>query len=342
MHVVPRIPELATTASESERRASNHARELLRAFWSTPGEIDFSLVIPTYNRPRLLIQCLEAISQLTYPAARFEVIVVDDGGEDSLEALLIPYLGRINLTLLWQGNSGPALARNAGAAAARGHYVAFVDDDCRPDPSWLDALARCGAAHPGCAMGGRTLNGQPGNLFSTASQLVVQYLYLRWNPDWNDAFFIASNNLAVPRIRFLEIRGFDTRFPFAGAEDRELCSRWRRQGGRIVYAPDAIMHHFHALTWRAFLVQHLDYGGGAFIFNEIARGEKRAPVSGWPFYRDMPGYVLAQARGLRVVPLLLLVGLSQIVAPAGYLRRWCARPWIRAAPQQTHEARSRN
>lgn len=326
----------------SQSRTTNDARELLRSSRSAAGEIDFSLVIPTRNRPQRLIQCLEAISHLAYPATRYETVVVDDGSEETLEALVAPFLGRLNLALLRQSNSGPAAARNAGATAARGHYVAFIDDDCRPSPTWLDALAERVAANPGCAIGGQTINGLPENLFSTASQLVLQYLYHCWNRDQNDAFFIASNNLALPKAPFLEMQGFDTRFPFAGAEDRELCYRWRRRG-RIVYAPDAITNHFHALNLRTFLAQHLNYGGGAFIFREItcAFPEKRAPVVGWPFYRDMAGYVLARNRGLRAVALLLLTGLSQVVAPLGYLRQRWARPRVRAAAPRKQAARSR-
>lgn len=291
---------------------------------NTTGEFDFSLVIPTCDRPRQLAECLETTLQLTYPAARYEIIVVDDGSRESMAPVVAPFFGRSNLTLLRQSNSGPAVARNTGAVAARGRYLAFLDDDCRPDPTWLDALSKCVEANPGCAVGGHTTNGLRGNLFSTSSQLLLQYLYLCWNHDPNDAFFVASNNLAVPRERFLQIQGFDARFPFAGAEDRELCYRWRSQRGRIAYAADAIIHHFHGLTVKAFLTQHFNYGRGAFIFRQIARGSrgKRTPVPAWRFYRDLPRFLVAQERGFRAMAALLLVGLSQIVSPVGYVFQW--------------------
>jgi glycosyltransferase involved in cell wall biosynthesis len=313
--------------SQGGARTVATVRELLRSSPFGVGQIDFSVVIPAHNRPRQLIECLAAISVLAYPVSRYEVIVVDDGSDESMEPAVAPFLGRMNIALLRQSNSGPAKARNAGAAAARGKYVAFTDDDCRPDPCWLAALAKSVAANPGCAVGGQTINGLPENLFSAASQLLVQYVYRHWNRDKDDACFIASNNLAFPRECFIEIKGFDTRFPLAAAEDRELCDRWRWRDGRIVYAPDAIIHHFHALNLKTFLAQHFNYGRGAQIFREIRRQRagKSVPFDEVSFYWNMPGYLFSHDRGVRSVGVAVLIGLSQIVLPLGYLRQWCLR-----------------
>lgn len=162
---------------------------LLRSSSLGGAEVDFSIVVPAHNRPRRLSQCLQALATLAYPVARYEVIVVDDGSEESLEPVVVAFLDRLNITFLSQPNSGPAGARNAGAAEARGRYVAFTDDDCRPDSGWLGALAKRLAANPGCAAGGRTVNGLAGNLFSTASQVLIEYLYRHWNRDPDDALF---------------------------------------------------------------------------------------------------------------------------------------------------------
>jgi glycosyltransferase involved in cell wall biosynthesis len=143
--------------SQGGARTVATVRELLRSSPFGVGQIDFSVVIPAHNRPRQLIECLAAISVLAYPVSRYEVIVVDDGSDESMEPAVAPFLGRMNIALLRQSNSGPAKARNAGAAAARGKYVAFTDDDCRPDPCWLAALAKSVAANPGCAVGGQTI-----------------------------------------------------------------------------------------------------------------------------------------------------------------------------------------
>lgn len=296
-------------------------RELVRSPVFGAGEIDFSVIIPTYNRAQKLIQCLNAISMQAYPTTRYEVIVVDDGSHESMEAVVAPFLGRMSAVLLRQPNSGPAAARNAGAAVARGHYVAFTDDGCRPDPSWLGALAESFAAKPGCAVGGQTISGLPENLFSSASQLVLECLYRYLNRDEDDALFVASNNLAFPRARFIEIQGFNSRFPWAAGEDLELCDRWRGQHGRIVYTPHVLVHHFHALNLKTFLAQHFNYGRGAVIFGDIRRRRtgNTMPAPNERFYLKLLSYVFANERGFRAVLLATLVELSQIAVQLGYL-----------------------
>jgi glycosyltransferase involved in cell wall biosynthesis len=290
------------------------------------GEIDFSIVIPAHNRPLQLGQCLDAITTLKYPLTRYEVIVVDDGSERDLDPVVVPFFKRLRITLLRQPNSGPAAARNAGAAAATGRYVVFTDDDCRPDSGWLKALADKLATQPGAAAGGKTVNGLPGNLFSTAGQALVDYLYRHWNQDANDAFFIASNNLALPRARLLEVGGFDTSFPLAAAEDRELCDRWRSHHGRLVYAPDALVHHFHALNLKSFIVQHFNYGRGAMIFRDIRRrrADRVAAVPPGSFYLPLIKFAFTRDRSPHGIVVAMLVGLSQIVMPLGYLHQFFA------------------
>ena len=67
-----------------------------------------TVVVPTRNRPERLAQCLEALSQLDYPADRLQVVIVDDGSEESPRALVDRFRGRLDLKLLEQGGAGPA------------------------------------------------------------------------------------------------------------------------------------------------------------------------------------------------------------------------------------------
>lgn len=64
------------------------------------------------------------------------------------------------------------------------------------------------------------------------------------------AGFFASNNLAVPAIDFEKVVGFDTSFPLAAGEDRELCHRWLTARRGMFYAPELIVYHTH---WMNFL-----------------------------------------------------------------------------------------
>jgi glycosyltransferase involved in cell wall biosynthesis len=92
----------------------------------------FTIVIPTYGRPKQLKECLDSMSELSYPADGFEVIVVDDGSKTSLDEIVGAFRKKINVKLIRQDHAGPATARNRGGNESAGRYLAFTDDDCKP------------------------------------------------------------------------------------------------------------------------------------------------------------------------------------------------------------------
>ena len=72
--------------------------------------------------------------------------------------------------------------------------------------------------------------------YSTVSQLVVEYLYARWNSDPDHTTFFTSNNLALPAKSFHAVGGFDAGWTRAAGEDRDLCDRLIIRGYRLMYA----------------------------------------------------------------------------------------------------------
>src|SRR5436190_7962390 len=248
----------------------------------------FSVIIPTDGRPRQLAACLQSLACIEYPGDRFEVIVVDDGSKTPPEAVVTSFRDNIDVTLLTQAHAGPAAARNTGAKQARGTFLAFTDDDCMPKADWLQKLAERFDETPDHLIGGRTLNALPDNPYSTASQTLIDYLYTYYNPTFNQACFLTSNNLAVPAVQFRAVGGFDASFPLAAAEDRDFCDRWRHRGYRMIYAPEVLVSHAHSLTLRTFVRQHFRYGRGAFHFHHARtqRGQSRIRLEPASFYAN--------------------------------------------------------
>jgi GT2 family glycosyltransferase len=280
----------------------------------------FSIVIPTYARPERLATCLKAIAHLDYPRDRFEVIVVDDGSEMPLNTVVAPFQNQLHLTFLRQSNAGPAKARNTGAARARGKYLVFTDDDCAPLPDWLKNLEAHFATAPDCMIGGRSLNALPDNLYSTASQLLIDYLYTYYNPGSNQSSFFASNNIALPAKQFHALGGFDTTFPLAAGEDREFCDRWLHHGYPMIYAPDVQIYHAHKLTLPKFWRQHFNYGRGAFCFHQARsrRNLGRIKVEPSSFYFHLLTYPFSQASSQPGLLLAALFFVSQVANVAGF------------------------
>jgi GT2 family glycosyltransferase len=264
----------------------------------TPGERRpplCTIVIPTRRRPRLLAECLRSIAEADYPSDRLEVIVVDDGGGGA-ETALAGMRGRLELSVLRCQGVGPAAARNAGAERAGGEVVAFTDDDCRASPGWLRALVDALGKAPRQAAGGYTVNALPSYRWSTASQRIIDLVYAYYNANPSRATFLTTNNLAVPAAAFHDVGGFDA--DFRTAEDRDFCRRWLARGLELAYVPEALVLHAHALTLKAFVRQHFDYGRGAFRFHRRAGDEGDAQlrtVAG--FYGSVPRLMRATVNG---------------------------------------------
>jgi len=274
-----------------------------------------SVVVPTHRRPEQLARCLAALAAQLPPPGGFEVVVVADG-EPAPPAAVPPGL---DVRLLHQPQAGPAAARNRGARAARGRLLAFTDDDCRPRPDWLNALVARLHDRPDALVGGRVVNAVAGSLPAAAAQLTVDAVYAH-SAGGPGAFF-TTNNAGMAADAFAALGGFDVRFPLAAAEDRDLGDRARAAGHPLVFAPEAVVEHHHALTLRRFARQQHAYGRGAATFERAraARGLRREGVAPG-FYAQLARRALRERPPARALGLLALVGLGQTAYVAGYLR----------------------
>jgi GT2 family glycosyltransferase len=304
--------------------------------------IRVSVIIPTFNRPSRLGACLAALARSSYPRSSFEVIVVDDGGEHDLDPLIANVGQNLDVRAVAQSNGGPASARNLGVMHARGDLLAFTDDDCLPERDWLSALADRFARDPSRIYGGHTINALPKNVYSTASQSLIDYLYGYYNADPERARFFSSNNIAMSREAFLELGGFDSGFPLASGEDRDLCDRWLRLGRRMSFAPEARVLHHHALDLLSYWRQHFNYGTGArrYRTRKRQRDGKAPGIEPVSFYLKLLSH--PQRCNLpRSSTLSLLLGLSQVANAGGFLRETIIGQRLEGAAERRGQAQAR-
>ncbi len=287
--------------------------------------LNFSIVIPTYNRPERLKICLDSLIHLNYERENFEVIIVDDGSHNSLDNIIEPYRNQLNLTLIRQENTGPASARNKGVNAAKGQYLAFTDDDCTPHENWLSALENAFFKTPNALIGGKTINALLDNPYSTASQLLIDYLYDYYNTNFAQATFFTSNNFAVSRELFNQVGQFDVTFILTAGEDREFCDRWLHQDHKMIYIPEVTIYHAHQLTLKTFYLQHFNYGCGAFCFHQIRtqRTNEHIKVEPLKFYLNLLRYPFMSKLNQPAILVTILFLISQFANVAGFFwEKW--------------------
>ncbi|MFM9196697.1 MAG: glycosyltransferase [Planctomycetia bacterium] len=290
-----------------------------------------SVIIPSRNRPESLGRCLDALAAQAMPVGSFEVIVVDDGSSPPLTIDASRTAATHECVLIRQRNTGPAGARQRGVAAATGEFLAFTDDDCLPDPLWLPWLVHALRERPDALVGGFTFNGLAGDVCAETSQLVLEMAYEHFNRDADNAYFFASNNMAVRRDRYLASGGFDADFDAPAAEDREFCDRWRTQGRPLLWERRAVVEHRHRQTLGGFLRLHWRYGQGAYRYHASrsrrASGTMREDLS---FHAALPALMcrkIARCRPVRGSRIVLLLMVWQLANAAGFAHAWLSDAW---------------
>jgi len=286
-----------------------------------------SVVIPTFGRVEKLAETLAALDRQEGEA--FEVVVVDDGSSQPVTREMLPDPHRFTLRILRQTNQGPAAARNLGAKEANGEILLFTDDDCLPCPSWVSALSQEIKSHREVLVGSLTFNGLTENNWSAASQLIIDLVYEHFNRDPDNAYFIASNNLACRRDLFLELGGFDTDFPKAGAEDRDFCDRWRMTKRPIYLVRKQLVEHRHVQTFRKFLDLHYRYGRGAYLYQAKRKDRGSGTMAedlGFhrTLLRNVPSHLIGVTLSRQLARLFALV-CWQVSNAAGFLSEAAGR-----------------
>ena len=287
-----------------------------------------SVIVPTFNRAARLPGVLRALMEQDY-IGEYEVLVVDDGSRDPTPSVLEEWARRhpVRLRVFRQGNAGPARARNRGAAEAAGRFLAFIDDDCVAEKSWLrlleSALEEAGAAAVGGGMVNRegTWVGRYINREHVIDHVVA--------PDGTIEELI-TGNAGVRADAFGRLGGFDEAIRVAGGEDTDFSLRLRAAGLRIVSAPAARVHHDSQLDVWGYLKMIYRHGrgrrrlGARFRAYSLRMPHVRLlwliwPVRSW-IRRDYSRYRSDAVPASEALRYVLLRYLENIVRVAGYIR----------------------
>ncbi len=219
--------------------------------------IRLSLIIATYNRARPLLEALESVVAQDAPPALWECVVVNNNSQDDTEARFADFAARhpaFALRMVREPRQGLSHARNCGIAAARGEYLAIIDDDERINPGFVAAYIRFFDTHPDAvAAGGRIIPEYPAGRPAWMSRYVERPVA---NPlDLGDRVRLfpagripGGGNMALRRTAVERYGGFDPALGrvggrLIGGEESDLFARLARAGERCWYVPDAVMWH---------------------------------------------------------------------------------------------------
>ena len=229
-----------------------------------------SVVVPTIGRPSLLAKGLRSI--LDCDPGPSEVIVVDQSTCTKTKDLVAD-CGDVRVRRVACSGRGAALARNIGVRSASHDVVMFTDDDCHVAVDWVGVAFRHLLTHPGAIVTGQVLAGVGGDgvVPSTIADVEPR--------DWTGILSrgaLYSGNMAGDRNALCRVGPFDERRSLRlAAEDNDLCFRWVRSGGRLLYAPDMVVWHE---DWRSPAELRTVYsryarGQGAFYAKHLVRGD---------------------------------------------------------------------
>ncbi len=217
----------------------------------------FSVVVPTHQRRERVVHNVEALAR--QEISSFEAIVVVDGATDGTAAALRALDTPFPLTILEQGNSGAAEARNAGARSAGGEILLFLDDDMEADAAMLAEHDRSHREGADLVVGDMPLHpGSPRNLLSAGVGLWASSRRERLTTEGGaiGPDDLLTGQMSISREAFARVGGFDTSFTregLFGGEDIDFGLRVVKAGFRVVYNPAAISYQYYDVDPGAYL-----------------------------------------------------------------------------------------
>ncbi len=216
--------------------------------------MNISAIIPVFNGERTIAANIAAIKNQIQTHGKLEIIVVDDGSQDSTANVLRTI---DSIKVISQINRGPAAARNAGAREASGDILVFTDADTIPHADWLEELVAPFADPAIQACAGTYTIANSGNALAETVQKEIE---MRHRSYGDFIKFAGTYNLAIRKQLFEKIGGFNETYTQASGEDNDLCYRILREGHEIRYVGSARVAHHHPVKLSKYLKEQFRHG----------------------------------------------------------------------------------
>lgn len=222
--------------------------------------LEFSFIIPVYNRPNEVEELLESFLNLEAQTA-FEIVIIEDGSTEDCKSVFSSFSSFLNISYYEKPNSGPGDSRNFGMRKAKGNYFIILDSDCILPSDYLmkvqqslnnkfvDCYGGPDAAHESFSTLQKAINFTMTSFLTTGG--------IRGGAAAIKNFQPRSFNMGLSKSAFMASRGFGSIHP---GEDPDLSIRLKGLGFETALFPKAFVYHKRRLSWRKFYQQVYKFG----------------------------------------------------------------------------------
>jgi glycosyltransferase involved in cell wall biosynthesis len=223
-------------------------------------ELNFSFIIPVYNRPDEVAELLHSFVELRTNLA-YEIVIVEDGSQLDSKQVVEAFASKLNISYFFKTNSGPGASRNFGMKNAKGNYFIILDSDCILPSNYLNEVEKSlKIDYVDCFGGPDAAHESFSNLQKAINFSMTSFITtggIRGNKKSVDTFQPRSFNMGISKKAFEASNGFGRIHP---GEDPDLTIRLWNLGFKSKLFPDAYVFHKRRISWKSFYRQVYKFG----------------------------------------------------------------------------------
>lgn len=222
--------------------------------------LQFSFIIPVYNRPDEIQELLQSFVALK-STETFEIVIVEDGSTIPSKDIIDLYKDKLNISYFFKKNTGPGDSRNFGMAHAKGDYFIILDSDCILPENYLESVVKSlNENYVDCFGGPDAAHKSFSNIQKAINFSMTSFITtggIRGGNENIDKFQPRSFNMGISKEAFVASGGFGHIHP---GEDPDLSIRLWDLGFKTKLIPEAFVYHKRRISWKKFYKQVYKFG----------------------------------------------------------------------------------
>ncbi len=223
-------------------------------------QLQFSFIIPVYNRPDEIQELLQSFVKLK-TTTNFEIVIVEDGSTITSKEVVDTFKSKLAISYFFKENSGPGDSRNYGMQRAKGNYFIILDSDCILPEHYLNEVEKAlNRDYVDCFGGPDAAHESFSNLQKAINFSMTSFITtggIRGNKKSLNTFQPRSFNMGISKNAFQASKGFGYIHP---GEDPDLSIRLWNLGYKTALIPEAYVFHKRRISWSKFYTQVHKFG----------------------------------------------------------------------------------